>query len=198
MSRSRINLLTLAALAALAASALSSCASAPRPESEADSLVIGSIVLDYPESFFDFGPKTIDRNLAVEFENITKGKTFTVMTMAGGYFFFVSNGADSYRLRQVRYDFRSNQASYKLSTNLDIPFAASPHAIMYLDYMTITNSLLSAPKDDRVDGGHYSWSYKRSFSSADRREDMLAFLRESDPQSPWEAGYEVRRLLDRP
>ena len=105
--------------------ALVSCAGLPKPKSEGDSLVIGSLILDFPDGFFDRSPKKFDTNVRLFFKNTTRNKSFTLGT-AGGYFCFLTNGTDEYVLEtsqiikmligNTRYSFHGDTINFKIST----------------------------------------------------------------------------------
>jgi len=193
--RKRI-LLAMLVVASATAFIVAACASIPRPGSEDDSLVVGSLVLDFPDGFFDDGPRTLDQSVAVEIENMTEGRTFTVITEPGGYFSFLSDGKDLYSLRQVRFTRRRDRTITKTDTDLDIRFTASPHAVLYLGHIVITYVLVKRPsKLDRVEGHTTIFEYDLKGANTDRHEEMLAYLRKTDPKSPWAEDYEIKRLL---
>ena len=68
---------------------LGACAGMPEPEEAENSLVIGSLVLDYPDGFFDMKPCCFTRGVKLTILNTTTNRRFT-LTTDDGYFYFLS------------------------------------------------------------------------------------------------------------
>src|SRR3989304_8102826 len=91
--------------------ALSSCASIPAPEKADDSLVIGHLVLDFPDGFFEQPSRTIESGVMLHLVNTTKQTRFSLLT-SGGYFRFLSHGADEYLLKGYEFSKRESGVVY--------------------------------------------------------------------------------------
>jgi hypothetical protein len=119
----------------LIAMLLASCASIPEPENESSSLVIGSLILDFPDGFFGETPRTLDSGVYVHVVNTTQGTDFHVSTGSGGYFYFLSNGTDHYSIEDYSFDERSTASMIKTVTlqgKIAHSFTASSRCVQYL------------------------------------------------------------------
>ena len=107
-------------LAGLIALLLISCAGIPEPEESGNSLIIGSIILDFPDGFFDGASTTITRSIKVKLLNTTKKRSFTLSTI-DGYFYFLTNGTDSYVLESFEFEkfIKIKNTIYTLGKNIN-------------------------------------------------------------------------------
>jgi hypothetical protein len=163
--------------------ALVSCAGFPEPESSDDSLVIGSLILDFPDGFFDTPPQEFDMNVKINFKNTTKDTSFSLYT-SRGYYYFLTNGTDEYvledfLLQQVvignsRYTFGGGQ--------LKLPIAATPGKVIYLGHLVVT---YAAPQATKRRGQSTYFDYKSSASLNWDENTLLQYIRQQQPNSPW-------------
>jgi hypothetical protein len=170
------------ALIALAGLLLAGCASVPRPENETDSLVIGSLVLDFTHGFFNQPGRMLDSGVRLDFMNMTSKREFWVITERGGYFYFLSNGGDRYRL--VSYSFDVPTGGYG-SGQVVYDFASTPHSVQYLGRFEFTYWNPQVSSDKRY------WHYSIAKTHENKIDEMLAFLKTRAADSPWPA-YETR------
>jgi hypothetical protein len=118
-----------------------SCAGFPQPAEEGNSLVIGSLILDFPDGFYDTPARKFDMNVQMSFRNTTKNTRFDIYTNRG-YFYFQSNGTDEYLLEEfqllnqtigtTRYSFSGGPVNMKI-----VP---SPNKVIYLGHIVFTYS----------------------------------------------------------
>jgi hypothetical protein len=126
---------------------LLSCAGFPRPAEEGNSLIIGSLILDFPDGFYDTPPRKFDMNVQISFRNTTQDTRFDIYTKRG-YFYFQSNGSDEYLLEEfqllrqtignTRYSFSGSRVNMKI-----VP---SPDKVIYLGHIVFTYSSPDATK----------------------------------------------------
>ena len=65
---------------------LASCSSFPKADGTHGCLVIGNIVLDFPDGFFSESARTIASGIRVNFTDLDENKSFFVYTSNDGYF----------------------------------------------------------------------------------------------------------------
>ena len=177
------------ALSFLVALVVTSCAGLPPAENKDDSLVIGSFIVDFPDGFFDQKPRTIDGCITLTFKNLTQGSSFTVLTTDGGYFWFLSNGSDSYELQKYRWeDADLPGRKFTLESNLGYTFPAVPEKVLYLGHFLLSYRLPEKPDPSAYGGGHVSevqWNFTASMKREAKTDAMSEFLKRRAPESAW-------------
>jgi len=164
---------------------LLSCASFPEPEAPESSLVIGYLVLDYPDGWFDQAKRTIASGVTLYFTNQSSGNKFW-LTTSQGYFQFLSNGTDSYSLESYKVTVDRSTSSGDIS----LKFTAKPHTVVYLGHHTMIHTDPQKTTKTTPEGRGTYWTYKRSTNSQEKEGEMLTYLKSKDPESPW-LEYEV-------
>lgn len=173
-------------MAVVACLVLLSCAGVPKPENQTDSLVIGSIVLDFRDGFFNDPPRRIEAGVRLDFTNLTTQKTFWVITGRGGYFQFLGNGGDRYQISEYAFDVPTGGWG---SGSLVYKFTATPHAIQYLGHFEVT---YRSPRAGQVTPGETSTEYHFDVLTdhVDRTYDMQTYLAAEPAGAAW-VGYET-------
>jgi hypothetical protein len=159
-------------------SLLLSCASSPAPENPEDSLVIGYFVLDYPDGYFDKPKRTFSSGITIYLTNQSTGRSFWVST-SGGYYQFLSNGTDTYSLDRYKHVVEGSTTSGTFNRR----FTAKPHSVVYLGHSTLT---YARPRQSvKTDVKVIYWEFDTSHSGAFKDDEVLSYLKEKDPESPW-------------
>jgi hypothetical protein len=137
-----------------------SCAGFPQPAEEGNSLVIGSLILGFPDGFYDTPARDFDMNVQITFRNVTQDKKFKIYTNRG-YFYFQSNGTDQYVLEEfqlldvsignTKYSFGSGPVNWKINP--------SPNKVIYLGHIVYT---YAAPTAAGSSGRKKYFSYDSS------------------------------------
>ena len=166
---------------------LGSCAGVPRPENDQSTLVIGSFILDYPDGLFEYNARTIPVGVYVTVRNNTKDSTFDLRTNDGGYFYFLSNGSDSYSLVRYSYSFTaSGIKTYSMEGEIGGTFTAAPGQVCYLGHIVFHHTrpkLAEVSMQSRT--RNESWQYDLKATRDDTPDRAIDFLRKLDPDSPW-------------
>ena len=178
--------------AAVVAGVLCSCAGLPPPENEGNCLVVGYLADDYPDAFFDRGPRTIVHGMTLRLTNLTQNRKFTARTN-GGYFYFLSNGTDEYQLESYEYQIEQSGAKYSSGGNLRWKFKAAPGKILYLGHATVVNKDLRQVKE-APDGRTHTFHYAQSRDLQWKDDEMLGFVRDRDAKGSW-LGYPLVRQV---
>lgn len=163
-----------------------SCAGLPEPAGEGDSLVIGSLNLEFPEGLYGDTPQTIDINVQLTFRNVARNQRFHVYTKRG-YFYFLTNGSDEYILEGFRIQKTATDDTVHTFSGqvVDLRIPNSPNRVIYLGHVTVA---YSAPRLVRRTGPRGSTRYYRYESRAAVRwdQDLLRrYLAEQQPDGPW-------------
>jgi hypothetical protein len=169
--------------------ALISCASLPRPQSSDDSLVIGSFVVDFPDGFFDRPAATFASGVWVKIANQTRGTSFQIITTPGGYFWFMSNGSDSYSLEGFEFKTQTASGTYSIRDKIDYKWTVSPGHVHYIGHLAFTYKKPDKASTETY-GGTTHWSFERSLDKKSKPEAVREYLKATDPESPW-ISYEV-------
>jgi hypothetical protein len=164
---------------------LAGCASLPRPESEDNSLVVGYLVLDFPDGFFADRPRTVSDGVQVSFINTTQQREFTVRT-TDGYFCFLSNGSDDYVMKTYKYETRSNSGHTTTVGGGEImrEISTEPGKVVYLGHITV---VYGSPKRTRSLGGDAQsfWSFDVKADSRWDLDSLHEYLVRRDSRGDW-------------
>jgi len=176
----------VAGVCALVAAILS-CVGFPEPEGEGDSLVIGSLILDFPDGLYDNTVQKIDMNVRVTFRNVTRNQRFHVYTKRGGYFYFPTNGSDDYILEGFRIlKTEVDETVHSFSDQpVGLKIANSPNRVIYLGHVTAS---YSAPRLTRKIGSRgriLYYSYQSSVTVAWDRDLLQRYITSRQPDGLW-------------
>jgi hypothetical protein len=163
--------------------ALLSCASAPlplpAPADEQSSLVIGNMRLDFPDGFFDKGPRTLTSNISLWFVDPSGTPSIKVRTTVDGYFYFLCPGGGRWKLDRY-FDDVSEGGSYRIDGRPGYSFDVPPGSVVYLGHMVWS---FTRPKD--LEQYNHVWEFGVAFSRDDCRGATTEYLRVRDEQTPW-------------
>lgn len=165
---------------------LSGCAGLPEPEGSGSSLVIGFMELDFPNGFFSLSPnptpKTFNSKINLTILNTTTDQSFTTST-SSGYFYFLSNGSDSYKLESYEFVKEIPGAGiYTTSRYINFNFTPVPGNLVYLGDFSFT---YAEPDQVSKKKEHSTWNYEVSLELDYNTDSMLKYLREKNPDSSW-------------
>jgi hypothetical protein len=167
----------------LAGFLMASCAGIPNPEKETDALVVGSLVLSYPDGFFGEPPRTLDSGIRLDFLNVTTQKEFWVVTTRGGWFTFLSNGGDRYQLTKYAYDLEiSGKGTYSGGGGIKYKFMSSMGCVQYLGHFTVT---YSRPRMTDTGSNSTGWRFDTGLDRANRPDEIRGYLQAAAKDSPW-------------
>ena len=174
-------------LAAVVLSMIMGCTSLPAPEDAGNSLVVGRLTLDFPDGFFAQPAKTLRVGIKVDWLNTSTGKTFATHT-SDGYFFFLSNGLDSYVLRSYEYKTESGAGGFTIGpVNLDKAVNVQPGKVIYLGDLTMT---YAKPRKVKLHGYTEYYDFDISAAIDWHVDELRGFFGSKDSASPW-LDYEV-------
>jgi hypothetical protein len=116
--------------------------------------------------------------------NVTKSTNFTLTTSHPGYFYFLTNGSDEFKLDSYEFATQRAHQRYTLSRNpINLKITTSPDKLIYLGHITFS---YLKPKLDRAYGDQSSsWEYKHDASINWDKEVLQQFIREKAPDSQW-------------
>ena len=197
-------------LAAALAVGLSACATIPEPKNTGDSLLIGSVALEFPDGFLGQPARTIGSNLLLHFLDVTSGRRF-VRLAVDGYFYFRGNGDDQYTLESYEYSTQDYSGEYNLNDSIGQSSSSVPGKLVYVGRIAvryekprIANHVTFAQVIGFDDGGPLLfgalksegfspihrmepayWQYDRTIERSWDDAALLAYLKNKDPHSPW-------------
>jgi hypothetical protein len=166
--------------------AMLSCAGFPEPEGEGDSLVIGSLILDFPDGLYDKTPQKVDMNVQVTLRNITRNEKFHVYTKRG-YFYFPTNGTDVYILESFRIlKTRVDDSYYSFSDQpVDLKIVNSPNRVIYLGHVTATYFAPRLTRRRGPSGRILSYRYEASVTVEWNQDLLQRYMTHQQPDSLW-------------
>ena len=166
---------------------LVSCAGIPSAEKPTDTLVIGSFLVDFPDGFFNEEPRTFSSGIALTFTNVTSGSSFTIITADKGYFWFLSNGTDSYELARYHYDYVSgSRHRFVLDSKIGYSFTTTPQSLLYVGHLELIYARPQRP-DPTAYGRHQTveWDFDTTWNRDFRTGEMSAHLSTLVGGPPW-------------
>ncbi|MBN1799550.1 MAG: hypothetical protein JW822_13325 [Spirochaetales bacterium] len=173
-----------------------SCKSIPEPENESDSLIIGSVVWDFPDGLFQLEPRTLRNNITIAFVNLTTSEQFKVNT-SDGYFNFICNGNDKFMLQYVMYQDPSPAKSYTVSYPLNLRIDSKPRKIIYVGHILIT---FASPGISEAKEGDAmittSWRFRENYVIENKIEDAKAYVADNDGNNVWR-DYTILNLYEK-
>jgi hypothetical protein len=159
---------------------LASCVSIPNPEDELCCLVVGNLVLDFPDGFFTEGPRKIGQIVLINFTDLESNTAFQVFTSRDGYFFFGGKIGHKYRLDSWQVSIREGTSLYRLGPDkVGLVFDLVPGKVLYLWHMVIT---FNSP--NRY-GGSYMWDYKPSILVMSKPDTIHDYIYAVQSNSVW-------------
>lgn len=169
---------------------LASCTSFPTPQSDTDSLVVANLVLDFPDGFFDRGPRTLERNVRVRFENTANGQIGTMRT-SDGYVSFLARDGGEYRLVGYEYEETVADVTYSGSLDLDIPFSVKQGTVTYLGDINVVYGLPErSGQQSRGSRSTRFYEFEISVSVVNNTAGVEDYLAAEDVESAW-SGYRI-------
>ena len=168
---------------------LTSCVTIPEPKSSDEVLVIGRLLLDFPDGYFDKPAQVINNSITVVIYNKTSDVKIT-RTTDDGYFSFVANTGDEIEIIEYYYRRESNRQITTLGSALGLEIDIIDKRINYTGDMIIT---YAAGKIVEVDGRDSTYSYKRSLKISDKTSDAKEYLQIVIPESEW-LSYDVQKI----
>lgn len=153
-----------------AVAVLLSCAGFPQPVEEGNSLIIGSLILDFPDGFYDTSARKFDMNVQMSFRNTTQNTHFDIYTNRG-YFYFQSNGTDEYLLEEFQLLNQTiGNTKYSFSGGpVNMKIVPSPNKVIYLGHIVFT---YSAPDAVKKSGRKTYYNYETAVA-VDWNNDVL-------------------------
>jgi hypothetical protein len=168
---------------AIVAAILTSCAGLPTPEGKHGCLVIGNIMLDFPDGFFSESARTIKNGIRMRFTDLDENKSFAVYTSNGGYFFFAAKPGHQYRLESWGVTISDAFTTFNLGPNKYIvPFNYESGKILYLQHIGITHNV---PKQKGERGNNTIWNYVTSITVSSKPYEVHDFIKAAEENSGW-------------
>ena len=160
-----------------------SCAGFPEPAGEGTSLVIGSLIIDFPDGFYDKPARRFDTDVKVSFKNTTKKSGFDLYT-SHGYFYFQSNGTDEYVLKSYNLpDIVIGDTRYSGGGSaIDLKIASMPSKVIYLGHIVLA---YAAPSVAQLSGRESTYKYETSASWDWDKDELTRFMTQEQADSPW-------------
>ena len=163
-----------------------SCVGLPEPSGEGDSLVIGSLNLDFPEGLYGDTPQTIDMNVRLTFRNISRNQRFHVYTKRG-YFYFLTNGSDEYVLEGFRIlKIETGDMVHTFSgQTIGMRIRNSPNRVIYLGHVTIAYSAPRLVRRTGPEGSTRCYRYEGRAAVRWDQDRLRRYLAGRRPDGPW-------------
>ncbi len=165
---------------------LFSCVGFPEPEGEANSLVIGNFILDFPDGFFQRTPRTFKHGVTLKFRNTTKNTNFSIKT-SDGYFYFLTNGTDEYLFESFTFSKQYEDHEYSLGeTPIGKKVSTRTGKVIYLGHITFTYSNPEITKRESKGRGKVTYyDYEKSISTKMDRNALIQYMKDIQQDSPW-------------
>jgi hypothetical protein len=167
---------------------LVSCAGFPEPESQGNTLVIGSLILAFPDGFFDTPAQRFEVNVKLSFRNTTKNTKFDLFT-SRGYFYFQTNGTDEYLLEDFGLqDVTIGDTKYSFGgSRIDMKIDTTPNRVIYLGHIVFT---YTAAAETKRSGRTTYYKYDSAVSVDWDKGKLVQYIKDRQADSPW-LGMEI-------
>ncbi len=167
---------------------LASCASLPAPERTGSSLVIGSLVVDFPDGYFDQTPARLDSRVQLNLTDVTTGREFRLTTEGGGFYYFPGTPGDTYRLDSWEFYQEIGHTRYRGAPyEVKLEFRVPADKVVYTGHLLYT---FTKPESKELYQGRKSFSFKTSATLSDRPDTVKEFIARKQEDSPWLA-YDI-------
>jgi hypothetical protein len=155
----------------------------PDPQGPNSSLVVGRIVLEFPDGFFGQAPTTLEDNVQLSLMDTADNRRLEVFTKLHGYYYFPAEPGNTYVLQSwsaevVRGNHRSSLAPSKIGWR----FKVQPGKVNYLGDIILT---FRAPNKSSQVGKSSEWDYDIGVDVKFEPAGVKEFVAEMDPSSPW-------------
>ena len=171
-------------IAAVIAGLLVSCAGFPQPETDQESLIIGRLLLEFPDGFFDQAPRTIKHGVRVNIYNSTTKYSFSVNTN-NGFYYFVTNGKDKYVLSSYEYATKTSSGTYTIHPKkIEKRLPTGEGKVIYLGDLIFR---YAAPKLAKQYGGgsNRTFDYKILDKNSWDKNAVIEYLEKKQPRGKW-------------
>lgn len=156
----------------------------PEPEINTDSLVIGSVIINFYNGFNDHSQLAVDEGIKLYFTNLTTNWPFVVETDRCGFYYYLTNGSDEYILTKFEYSEGFDKYDEPISCTLNIPISTSTAKLIYMGHISIIFSkILGTTITIPV-------QYEVSFEVDWDRTTMLRYLENRESDCCW-LDYEI-------
>jgi hypothetical protein len=162
------------------------CSTLPAPKTENDSLVVGSFVVDFPDSFFGGGPRKIINGVRLDFMNNNTGEKLILLT-SNGFFRFITNGSDDYIF--TSFSFEEEYDNHIITIGpvpLRIPLLGVAAKVLYAGHTVVT---FSQPEvlgfTDDAGMTKKTFNYKQTLSTDWKEEAVSEFLKQFGAENTW-------------
>lgn len=174
---------------------LVSCATLPAPQGPESSLVVGNMVIDFPDGFFDLAPTTLDQHVELTFRDVSDNKNITVYTANGGFYYFLADPGKTYRLESCSAKVSGAHGTYSTGhLRLNWAFTVEPRKLVYLGHYFI---IFRAPKVVEAHGNRSNWDYDIHSQFLLKPDSMRQFISDTQADSPWVSYELVRAKISR-
>jgi hypothetical protein len=173
-----------------------SCKSLPDPKNESDSLVIGSVIWDFPDGFFELQPRTLKNDITLSFVNLTTTEQFKVK-VHDGYYNFLCNGNDKYILQYASYKSTGSPKTYTLGFQMNLQIDSKPQRIIYAGHIEITFAnpeTIQAKEGDAMIWTY--WRFRETYTIENKIEDLKSHIAENDGKNKWH-NYKILNLYEK-
>ena len=162
-----------------------SCVSLPKPVHDTDSLVIGGVVWEFPDGFFQYSPRTFRNNITLVIANLTTGEQFKLKSK-DGYFAFLSNGKDKYMLQYAALEGNGPGEDFTVGYELNLPIRITPSRIINIGRITITFAspeISEAKQEDTVIRSY--WRFRQEYIVSANAAEVKEYLAAYDGEGLW-------------
>jgi hypothetical protein len=165
---------------------LTACAGFPEAQKEGDSLVIGSLILNFTDNFFDKPPKIIKSGVKITVLNVTTN-TKQELNTSNGFYKFATNGTDAYVLESYKYEESENSGTITVGpSKLYILIKNIENKIIYPGHIEIKYSY-NAQSDIKNTGSAYTktYDYDSKLSTTWDEDAIMNYIQKRDLKGSW-------------
>ncbi len=162
---------------------LASCASFPKPGDNQNSLIVGNIVLEFPDGFFSDSARRIVQGIQMNIRDFDENKLSHVLTGIDGYYYFVGKPDHKYVIESWEARIDDSSHIYSFGPNKwGLSFNSVAGKVIYLQNVLFT---FRRPKRGAEEGYTTHWNFKTSVSTQWNPDGVRDFIEIKQKKSGW-------------
>lgn len=162
------------------------CVTLPEPDSEEDALIIGRLVLSYPDGFIGGPARDINHGVLIVLRDLDRDRDYLVSTN-GGYYRLPVPGGRQFVLVSYRYEQSDADTVRTLGPiPVNLQFAVESHSVVFLGdvaYVAVDPNVVA--RSERGSRAFRTYADERSVSVDADPSIVRDYLEIQNPESLW-------------
>ena len=163
-----------------------SCAGIPDPSAQADSLLVGNMVFNFPDGFFNMPPKIIKNHILVYFYDLNTETQFSLRTLDGDFSIPLNSG-HTYAIMAARTELERAGGRYTVGENIKKIFTVPADSVSYIGHWSIVFRDPDRQKTETSGSGgeKTSWDFEINTEIENNAQKSRSYIKNIAEDSPW-------------